>query len=1267
MEHKNKRSVNVRAVIFIYFFLILLGFAGAFLLVKNQFNHLEKFETIELLAYQNTDNIQKIVLYSKQVLEKREIAKTLMTGSISLLEYNIETLKKGGQVNVDSKIKTLPPSETEALPLITEIENAWKPFKTEAEIIVTESLNKDSTVVSEKTKLLVMVPNARVLQAGAQLEKTMEMLVALNQQFAEKNREIATKKRNQANANTWLLLFANVTLVGVGFVFIQRRILRPLNKIKNVVQMVNKGDLNTKLDVDSGNEVGDIAETINVMLDKIKNATDFVRSIEKGDLNVSYSLNNGMNSDKDMLALALIDMREKMKHVAEEENERNWTTKGFAMFGEIMQTHPDDTTALSYEIISNLVKYLNANQGALFLVNDENLKADVTLDLIACYAFNRRRYIQKTINAGEGLAGQAYKDADTIYLTDIPDNYVDITSGLGGSKPRSVLVIPLKLSDRIYGIMEFASFGEFKPYQVLFLQRLSENIASNLYAARANEKNKILFVETNAKAEQLRLSEMETRKYLQALEKAQEAMQLNSEALESQSAAIRSTLIYLEVDMNRIILNCNDLFLKTTKYTYEEVIGKDHQMIVPPNPSIQKSYERMWTDMRAGIYRYGEFLRVDKYGKEFWLRSTYTPVKDKNGVPYKIIQLAFDVTEDKKLRLDFKEQLDSFKRSSIIVEYSIDGIILDANDNFLEMMEYNLEEIVGQTHTIFVSDKYKYAKDYLAIWRKLAQGQFHTGEIRRQTKKGREVWFQGSFNPILDLNGKPYKIIEFIIDMTERKNAEKRILAAKDELQIKESNLTALINNTDDMIYTIGKNYRVNLMNESARKFFESLGGIMRVSSNVLDAIPRNYYHVWKSYYDRSLEGEKFSIEQAIFSEAMNQKFYLSMSFNPILSDKEEVIGVSVFSRDITNRKQREIDFADFTNKQSQRTTRLIDAQKKIITDQARKFEQEKEELTEKINGLESVHFKNNIVIDYLSKVDALSFTLNQYLEIELYNELTGKIYRLWNLYIQPEYCLLDTFTNQNFYHFKSVLERCLNGDEFSDILAFPNKKLHKILYFSVSIKALRSKGEPKLVITAKEVSQVIENEKAKQRQIREKLKTQTFKQLKNQEKNYFKSIGDLGIQLKQLETTLDNQRDTIFLYEHSREGVFKMDREWMLIGYNQKAKELFSLWSLYLQPEYHLPDIFPFKKFDEWSALCKKAFQGESLEWDEYVVNRRLKKIFVLNIRLLPEIDPNGEVIHLILLVQDQSRFGTEARRSEKQKPKMQQALQSVYKIINN
>ncbi len=1229
---QNNWSIKSRLILFFAFFALTMT-AGVWL-IHQSFDVLEKYQIILNKANQNRDLSEQMVTHANQILTNRAQAKTLLSDDIARFQLNLDILKLGGTESVNGKEIVLPPCEPQTKAKLDEIEKIWDEVKTKAEYLITYVTVGANSEARTKLKISDAQEYVRFM------EQKRELLIVLQGQFINNYQDITDEKKNTANAWIWGIWLINLVWLIIGFFILQALVLSPLNQIQRVSKQISEGDLSQKIPYNPQNEVGSVASALNGMVDKIRNATEFVRSIEKGDLSVSYIGINGSGAGKDMLAGALLNMREKMKSVAVEEEERNWATKGQAAFGEILQRFNDDTETLSYEIISNLVKYLDANQGGLFIV-DETTK-NVQLNLIAAYAFNRRRYQEKRISLGEGLVGQAFKDADTIYITDIPENYVDITSGLGGAQPKSVLVVPLKLSDRVYGVMELASFYEIKDYQIKFLEKLSENIASNLYAARANEQTKKLLAESNLITERLRKQEQETRRNLQILENTQAEMQKNQEALAGQSYAIRSTLITVELGLDRKIQTVNDLFLQATKYTSEEVIGKEHNILIPDNQVDTAFNERLWRDLRAGIPRSGEFKRVDKYGQEIWLRATYSPIKDKNGLPYKVLKLAFDITEDKKTRLDFKEQLDAFRRSSGILEFDITGRIIDANENFLELMEYHRDEIIGKDHTIIVPDEDKNSRAYLALWHKLRQGTYHIGEVKRITKSGKPVWFQGSFNPILDLDGNPYKIIEVIIDVTDRKQAEIRMLATKEELQSKESNLVALINNTDDAIYTVNSNYRVTLLNESTRKLYEKIGGTVRISTNILDCVPKTYYYIWKAYYDRALAGEKFSIEQAIFSEETGQKVYLSVYFNPILGELGQVTGVAIFARDISARKQRELDIAEFAQKQANRTARIIENQKQTLVSATKQYEVEQKQLNQQIAHLTLEIAKNQKQLRFLSRLEVIAICINQNYEIIQMNDLAQATYRHWNLYLQPDYFLPDTFPQNKYTTFKKYLDRAFDGEKLHFFQLFPHHTSRQSHWYSITLEPVKNDLQQvtHLIISAKDASEPVLNYRNKELKNKKRKLLNFQKTSKNLQKEFDKSVQTLQTDLQKWERKNQQQAQYVALLNQTSEVIISLDTEMFVLNYNVRAWEVFHFWRYYLQPEYFLPDTFPMAKFQEWQAHLQRALTGEAFSVQEIFVNRILGKFFVFEITFQPRRDANNLITSLLIKANEVSAW---------------------------
>src|SRR5690606_3730041 len=232
-------------------------------------------------------------------------------------------------------------------------------------------------------------------------------------------------------------------------------------------------------------------------------------------------------SQKDVLGNALIEMRNNLKKVADEDKKRNWATSGMAKFGDILRNFSNDYEKLSDEIISNLVKYVEANQGALFIIDrdDQVESKDPEMELAACYAWNKKKFMHKKIHKGEGLAGQAWLEGDTIYITDVPDDYINITSGLGSANPKSILIVPLKVNDEIFGVMEIASFSEFEEYKIEFIEKISESIASTISTVKINEKTQKLLKESTMMTEQMRAQEEEMRQNMEELQATQEKIQ----------------------------------------------------------------------------------------------------------------------------------------------------------------------------------------------------------------------------------------------------------------------------------------------------------------------------------------------------------------------------------------------------------------------------------------------------------------------------------------------------------------------------------------------------------------------------------------------------------------------------------------------------------------------------------------------------------------------------------------------------------------------
>jgi PAS domain S-box-containing protein len=258
---------------------------------------------------------------------------------------------------------------------------------------------------------------------------------------------------------------------------------------------------------------------------QIISATEFVKEIAKGNLEAVYREDSTLTNQADnILSHSLMELSTQLKKLSLEEKQRNWVTESRAKFIDILRSRNDDMRALAENIITNLVKTMRANQGALYLVNEEQ-DALPHIEIAACYAYERKKYLSQRIESGEGLVGQCVLEKASIYMTDIPANYLRITSGLGEASPKNLLIVPLKLEEKVFGVVEIASFEIIKPYEIEFLEQLGESIASTISIAKINQQTQKMLRESQAQAEQMRLQEEVMRQSMEELSTTQEEMQ----------------------------------------------------------------------------------------------------------------------------------------------------------------------------------------------------------------------------------------------------------------------------------------------------------------------------------------------------------------------------------------------------------------------------------------------------------------------------------------------------------------------------------------------------------------------------------------------------------------------------------------------------------------------------------------------------------------------------------------------------------------------
>jgi methyl-accepting chemotaxis protein len=313
-------------------------------------------------------------------------------------------------------------------------------------------------------------------------------------------------------------------------------------------------------------------------------------------------------------------------------------------------------------------------------------------------------------------------------------------------------------------------------------------------------------------------------------------------------AAIGRAQAVIAFNLDGTIITANENFLKTLGYSLGEIQGKHHSMFVEPAMRDSAAYREFWASLNRGEYQAAEYKRIGKGGKEVWILASYNPILDEKGKPFKVVKFATDVTEQKLRTADLAGQIAAIGKSQAVIEFNMDGSILTANENFLNALGYSLGEIKGKRHSMFVDAADRESAAYREFWANLNAGRYQAGEFKRIGKGGREVWIQASYNPILDLNGKPFKVVKYAADTTAQVLARKRAESVRGMMETVAAGAEELNASVREISETMNKSrktaseavVRVDSADQQAQRLSaasESMGGIVELIGNITGQI----------------------------------------------------------------------------------------------------------------------------------------------------------------------------------------------------------------------------------------------------------------------------------------------------------------------------------------------------------------------------------------------------------------------------------------------
>lgn len=300
--------------------------------------------------------------------------------------------------------------------------------------------------------------------------------------------------------------------------------------------------------------------------------------------------------------------------------------------------------------------------------------------------------------------------------------------------------------------------------------------------------------------------------------------------LQGQIDAISRSQAVIEFELDGTIITANENFLAALGYTLEEIQGQHHSMFCEPAFAQSPEYHAFWAKLNRGEFESAEFKRIGKGGKEIWIQASYNPVLDEDGSPIKVVKFATDVTARKLQNADYEGQLVAIGKSQAVIEFELDGTIISANDNFCNAIGYNIEEIRGKHHRIFCDPAYTQTPEYVGFWDKLGRGEYASGEFKRFTKDGSEIWIQASYNPICDMNGKPVKVVKYAVDITAQ--VEQREAAVQ---------LRGVIDKSESATMMVDRDLVVTYLNDS--------------STQLLNAHQATFRSVWPEFNPNKILG----------------------------------------------------------------------------------------------------------------------------------------------------------------------------------------------------------------------------------------------------------------------------------------------------------------------------------------------------------------------------------------------------------------------------